>query len=102
MGSSVVARLSGGAGVAWMVAGFGAKVARSAKTPTGARAGMSARTPYIGSSVVAGLSGRAVMAWLVAGFWSWVSGVAGVAARAMVVARLERVARRVMAAEMAE
>jgi hypothetical protein len=91
--------------VAWMVAGFGAKVARLAKTPTGARAGMSARTPYIGSSVVAGLSGRAVMAWLVAGFWSWVSGVAGVAgvaARAMVVARLERVARRVMAAEMAE
>jgi hypothetical protein len=64
--------------VAWMVAGFGARVARSAKTPTGARVARSARTPF------------------------WVSGVAGGAARAIRVARLDRVARRVVAAEMAE
>jgi hypothetical protein len=57
MGSSVVARLSGGAGVAcWMVAGFGARVARSARTPT------------MGSSVVARLSGGAGVAWMAAGF----------------------------------
>jgi hypothetical protein len=43
------------------------------------------------------------MAWIVAGFGaSWVTGATGGAARAMVVARLDREARRVVAAEMAE
>jgi hypothetical protein len=86
-----------------MVAGFGVRVARLAKTPTGARVAKLARTPSIDTiSIVVRLSGRAGMAWIIAGFGAWVAGGAGGAARAMVVARLDRETRRVVAAEMAE
>jgi hypothetical protein len=79
-GSSVVARVSGRAGVASIVAGFTGLVAgevkwskRVAEIITGAIT-RSARTPISGSSVVARVVGRADVAWIVAGFTGLVAG----------------------------
>jgi hypothetical protein len=64
-GFSVVARFSGGAGVAWFLAGFGARVKRLA------------RTLIMGSSVVARLSGGAAdVASFLAGFGARVATLA--------------------------
>jgi hypothetical protein len=80
IGSSVVARVAGRAGVAWIVAGFTGFVAgevkwseRVAGIITGAIT-RSARTPTSGSSVIARVAGRATVAWIVAGFTGLVAG----------------------------
>jgi hypothetical protein len=80
IGSSVVARVTVRAGVAWIVAGFTGFVAgevkwseRGAGIITGAIT-RSARTPTIGSSVIARIAGRAGVAWIVAGFTGLVAG----------------------------
>jgi hypothetical protein len=78
IGSSVVARVAGRAGVAWVVAeftGFIAGEVKWSKRVAGIIMGAitrPARTPTIGSSIVARVVGRAGVAWIVAGFVAWV------------------------------
>jgi hypothetical protein len=74
IGSSIVARVAGRAGVAWIIAGFTDFVAgevkwskRVAGIITGAIT-RSASTPTSGSSIVARVARRAGIAWIVAGF----------------------------------
>jgi hypothetical protein len=80
IGSSVVARVAGRAGVARIVAGFTGFVTGEVKWSkvvvgiiTGAITRL-ARTPTSGSSAVARVTGRAGVAWIVAGFTGLVAG----------------------------